>query len=80
MNPRLWKIVVIQAKAKFHKWPSPAASHWAHEKYKQLGGKFKSGSDDDEKAKKLASHQRMIKDRDEEAEERRAKAKRKKKR
>lgn len=64
-NPRLWNIVVMQAKAKFHKWPSPAASHWAHEKYKQLGGRFKSGGDDsDEKAKKLASHQRMEKAKD----------------
>ena len=64
-NPRLWNIVVTQAKAKFHKWPSPAASHWAHEKYKQLGGRFKSGGDDaDEKAKKLASHQKMEKAKD----------------
>ena len=64
-NPRLWNIVVMQAKAKFHKWPSPAASHWAHEKYKQLGGRFKSGGDDsDEKAKKLASHNRIDKAKD----------------
>jgi hypothetical protein len=64
-NPRLWNIVVTQAKAKFHKWPSPAASHWAHEKYKQLGGRFKAGGDDtDEKAKKMASHQRIEKAKD----------------
>jgi hypothetical protein len=64
-NPRLWNIVVMQAKAKFHKWPSPAASHWAHDKYKQMGGRFKSGDDDtDERAKKLASHQKIEKAKD----------------
>ena len=64
-NPRLWNIVVMQAKAKYHKWPSPAASHWAHEKYKQMGGRFKSGGDDtDEKAKRMASHQKMEKAKD----------------
>jgi hypothetical protein len=62
-NPRLWNIVVQQAKAKFQKWPSPAASHWAHQKYKQMGGRFK-GADDDDKAKKLASHQRIEKAKD----------------
>lgn len=56
-NPRLWNIVVMQAKAKFHKWPSPAASHWAHQKYKQMGGRFKGAEDD--RAKKLASHQKI---------------------
>ena len=65
-NPRLWNIVVMQAKARFHKWPSPAASHWAHEKYKQMGGRFKSGGgkDDDDRAKRLASHQRIEKAKD----------------
>lgn len=66
LNPRLWQIVVIQAKAKFHTWPSPAASHWAHEKYKQLGGRFKVGGDED---KKLASHQKIEKGKDDKSED-----------
>ena len=39
-NPRLWKMFVVQAHAKFEKWPSLAASKWVHEKYVQAGGKF----------------------------------------
>jgi hypothetical protein len=31
---------VAQAKTRFHTYPSPAASHWVHAHYTQLGGKF----------------------------------------
>ena len=39
-NPRLWNMFTLQAKTKFAKYPSPAAAHWVHSHYVQLGGKF----------------------------------------
>ena len=39
-NPRLWNMVTTQAKTRFAKYPSPAAAHWVHSKYVQLGGSF----------------------------------------
>ena len=39
-NPRLWNTITVQAKTRFAKYPSPAAAHWVHTKYLQLGGKF----------------------------------------
>lgn len=39
-NPRLWNMVTTQAKTRFPKYPSPAAAHWVHAKYVQMGGKF----------------------------------------
>lgn len=39
-NPRLWNMITTQAKTRFAKYPSPAAAHWVHTKYMQLGGRF----------------------------------------
>lgn len=39
-NPRLWNMITTQAKVKFAKYPSPAAAHWVHTRYVQLGGRF----------------------------------------
>jgi hypothetical protein len=39
-NPRLWNMITTQAKTRFAKYPSPAAAHWVHTKYTQLGGQF----------------------------------------
>lgn len=39
-NQRLWHMLVVQAKAKFVKFPSPTASAWVHHKYTQMGGRF----------------------------------------
>jgi hypothetical protein len=39
-NPKLHNMVVVQAKARFSKYPSPAAAHWVHTHYVQMGGKF----------------------------------------
>lgn len=39
-NPKLWNMYVAQAKAKFRVYPSPAAAHWVHSHYSQVGGKF----------------------------------------
>ena len=39
-NPKLWNMMVAQAKARFRVYPSPAAAHWVHSHYSQLGGGF----------------------------------------
>jgi hypothetical protein len=39
-NPKLYNMITIQARTKFAKYPSPAAAHWVHAKYLQMGGKF----------------------------------------
>lgn len=39
-NPKLWNSITTQAKTKFAKYPSPAAAHWVHTRYVQLGGSF----------------------------------------
>jgi hypothetical protein len=39
-NPKLWNMITMQAKTRFAKYPSPAAAHWVHTRYTQLGGKF----------------------------------------
>jgi hypothetical protein len=39
-NPKLWNMVTMQARSKFAKYPSPAAAHWVHARYNQLGGQF----------------------------------------
>lgn len=43
-NPKLWQLVVLQAKARFVKYPSPAASHWVHRHYEEEGGRFEDSS------------------------------------
>jgi hypothetical protein len=45
-NPRLWNMYVAQAKAKFRVYPSPAAAHWVHSRYAQMGGKFVTSKKD----------------------------------
>ena len=39
-NPKLWNMITTQARSKFAKYPSPAAAHWVHTRYTQLGGSF----------------------------------------
>jgi hypothetical protein len=39
-NQKLWNMLVTQAKSRFNKYPSPAAAHWVHSRYLQMGGKF----------------------------------------
>jgi len=45
-NPRLYNMVVVQAKSRFSKYPSPAAAHWVHTKYEQMGGKYVTSKKD----------------------------------
>ena len=44
VNEKLWTMVVSQAKSKYHPYPSPGASHWVHQRYIELGGKFEDSS------------------------------------
>jgi hypothetical protein len=39
-NPKLWNMYVAQAKSRFRVYPSPAAAHWVHSHYTQVGGQF----------------------------------------
>jgi hypothetical protein len=39
-NLRLWNMIILQAKMRFQKYPSPGASHWVHEQYIKHGGQF----------------------------------------
>jgi len=41
-NPKLWQMLVLQAKAKFPKYPSLPASKWIHQEYVKKGGQFVS--------------------------------------
>ena len=41
-NPKLWHTFVLQAKAKFPKYPSLPASKWVHQEYVKHGGRFVS--------------------------------------
>lgn len=54
-NPKMWNMITMQAKTRFPKYPSPAAAHWVHAKYVQMGGQFvKSKKDVDPKMRDLA--------------------------
>jgi hypothetical protein len=44
-NEKLWTMVVFQAKMKYKTYPSPGASHWVHQRYLELGGKFEEASE-----------------------------------
>ena len=69
-NPKMWNMLVAQAKSRFRVYPSPAAAHWVHSHYSQLGGKFvdkKSQIDprfrdyaEEEKDKKMAAAKKKI--------------------
>jgi hypothetical protein len=39
-NPKLYNMVVAQARTKFTTYPSPAAAHWVHTRYAQMGGQY----------------------------------------
>jgi len=44
VNEKLWTMVVFQAKTKYKTYPSPGASHWVHQRYIELGGKFEDSA------------------------------------
>ena len=39
-NPKLYNMIVAQARSKFTTYPSPAAAHWVHSRYDQMGGQY----------------------------------------
>jgi hypothetical protein len=39
-NPKLYNMIVAQARSKFTTYPSPAAAHWVHSRYAQMGGQY----------------------------------------
>jgi hypothetical protein len=54
VNEKLYAMVVFQAKAKYRIYPSPGASHWVHQRYIELGGKFVDSAE-------LAEKKRLLK-------------------
>ena len=57
VNEKLYAMVVFQAKAKYRIYPSPGASHWVHQRYLELGGKFE---DSEKLAERKALQKKMI--------------------
>ena len=57
-NSRLWNMIVAQAKQKYQKYPSPAASSWVHREYAKRGGRFVSSRKETEEGKKKEAHKR----------------------
>jgi hypothetical protein len=39
-NPKMFKMFVVQAKARYRTFPSAGASAWVHKQYVEHGGKF----------------------------------------
>jgi hypothetical protein len=60
-NPRLYNMITTQAKTKFAKYPSPAAAHWVHTKYLQMGGKFVESKKDVDPRFRDYAHEAMKK-------------------
>jgi hypothetical protein len=52
-NPKLYAMIVAQAKAKYATYPSPGASRWVHQQYVQHGGQFIEGSEKTKQTKML---------------------------
>lgn len=59
-NPKLWAMVVAQARAKYHPYPSAGASHWVHSEYIKHGGHF-LGTSDKESKKTMLGRQFLAK-------------------
>lgn len=59
-NPKLYAIIVAQAKAKYSSYPNPGASHWVHKTYVNHGGQFVETTEADRRkglAKKKAENE-----------------------
>lgn len=62
-NPRLWNMITTQARTRFSTYPSPAAAHWVHSRYVQMGGKFvDSKKDVDPRFRDVAEEKKALKD------------------
>ena len=61
-NPRLWNMITTQARTRFSTYPSPAAAHWVHSRYVQMGGKFvDSKKDVDPRFRDVAEEKKALK-------------------
>ena len=64
-NPRLWNMLVVQARAKYRKWPSLPASKWVHTQYVNHGGRFINAEDEKRVAaarEQVARKKKIVKD------------------
>jgi len=68
-NPKMWAMIVAQAKAKYSNYPNPGASHWVHEQYVKHGGRFIETTAEDRK--RMAMSKKFQTKRREEAEAKR---------
>ena len=50
-NPKLYNMIVAQARAKYANYPNPGASAWVHKKYVQSGGQFIETTEKDRRMK-----------------------------
>ena len=50
-NPKLYQMVIAQARAKYATYPSPGASAWVHKHYIELGGQFVETHEKDRRLK-----------------------------
>lgn len=48
-NPKMWAMIVAQARAKYSNYPNPGASHWVHKTYVEHGGSFIETTEKDRK-------------------------------
>ena len=48
-NPKMWAMIVAQARAKYSNYPNPGASHWVHKTYVEHGGRFIETTEADRK-------------------------------
>jgi hypothetical protein len=63
-NPKMWAMIVAQAKAKYSNYPNPGASHWVHKTYVEHGGRFIETTEQDRKmgiAKKKHEREKLEK-------------------
>jgi hypothetical protein len=49
-------MIIMQAKARFSKYPSPGASHWVHDQYIKHGGQFATVSEETRQKKMAKKH------------------------
>ena len=50
-NPKLWEMLVKQARTRFHPYPSLPASKWIHREYVRRGGTFVMSRKEDSRHK-----------------------------
>ena len=48
-NPKMWAMIIAQAKAKYSNYPNPGSSHWVHKTYVEHGGRFIETTEADRK-------------------------------